>query len=262
MSPATLLAPSDPAPVLVEDRGIEAPFLVVCDHAGNAIAACLDGLGLPEEARTAHIAWDLHALPFAQALAAQLGATLVAQRYSRLVVDCNRQLHARDSMAAVSDGVVIPGNALLREHHREARAAEILQPYQGRIAAEIALRRPAPFSIISVHSCTSRLQGGLPRPWHLGLISGPDARLRRALFEGMQAADGGFTVGENVPYVVDMVNDYTLPVHAEAQHIPYVELEWRNDVIADPVDRSRLVGIVAKALWASTAAWRVSDARV
>ena len=59
---------------------------------------------------------------------ARLDATLVLQRYSRLVVDCNRAPGAADFVVEVSEDTVIPGNQGLSEAAIDARAVEIFHP--------------------------------------------------------------------------------------------------------------------------------------
>jgi predicted N-formylglutamate amidohydrolase len=40
-------------------------------------------------------------------------------------------------------------------------------------------------------------------------------------------------VGDNAPYAVSDVTDYGVPVHAERRHLAHVEIEIRQDLIAD-----------------------------
>jgi predicted N-formylglutamate amidohydrolase len=208
-------APGDPDPVLSHGNGRKSPFLLVSDHAGNAVPEAMGDLGLSAEHLSEHIAWDIDIWPIAIAVADALDAPLVGQAYLRLVIDSNRKTTARDSIATISDGIAVPGNADLSERERKLRYELIQRPYQDRIAAEIA-RHPKPLCIVSMHSCTAQLAGGTLRPWHIGVISGPDDRMRRRVFASLSADSGGLVIGDNEPYVVSMENDYTLPVHAEA----------------------------------------------
>lgn len=240
-------APGDPDPVLTHGADRNSPFLLVSDHAGNAVPQGLGDLGLSAEHLNEHIAWDIEIWPIAIAVADALGAPLFGQAYSRLVIDSNRKTSARDSIATVSDGIAVPGNADLSERERKLRYALIQRPYQDRIAAEIA-RHPKPLCIVSMHSCTAQLAGGKLRPWHIGVISGPDDRMRRRVFAALAADSGGLVIGDNEPYVVSMENDYTLPVQAEAAGIPYVEFEMRNDSYKDAASRKRAGALLARAL--------------
>src|SRR5699024_12052705 len=110
-----LLQPADPDPVGVLRQGTQSPFVLVCDHAGNAVPRALDRLGLPNAELERHIGIDIGILGVAEQLSALLDAPLVYQRYSRLVIDCNRLPDAAGSRPEVSDGTPIPGNRQLTD---------------------------------------------------------------------------------------------------------------------------------------------------
>ena len=46
-------------------------------------------------------------------------------------------------------------------------------------------------------------------------------------------AEGDLVVGDNAPYAVSDVTDYGVPVHAERRGLRHVEIEIRQDLIAD-----------------------------
>src|SRR6201747_290139 len=85
-----LLEAAEVPPVLEENTAGRSPFLLTCDHYGRLIPRALGDLGLPASELTQHIAWDIGIAEVAEQLATQLDAHLIAQRYSRLVIDCNR----------------------------------------------------------------------------------------------------------------------------------------------------------------------------
>ena len=68
---------------VVEQGGAAGPFVLVCEHASALIPVPLAGLGLPEELRRAHIAWDPGALALARLLAERLGAPGLTGRRTR-----------------------------------------------------------------------------------------------------------------------------------------------------------------------------------
>ena len=103
MSP--LLAADEPPAVTLERPQACSPFVFTCDHAGNRVPRALADLGLPASELARHIAWDIGALGVARGLAERLDGVLVAQHYSRLVIDCNRMPGSPQSIAEVSDGV-------------------------------------------------------------------------------------------------------------------------------------------------------------
>ena len=225
-----LLGADEPAPVLVTNGGASSPFLIVCDHAGRRIPQALGTLGLQGKDLTRHIAWDIGIDPTGRMLGDSLGATVIRQRYSRLVVDCNRRLADPSLMPQVSDGTAIPGNAGLSPADREARLAAIYEPYHRRIAAELdrRLARNRPSVVISLHSFTP-VYAGRARPWHAGALHAGDSALSRAAL-ALLRAEPGLVVGDNQPYRMDET-DHSVPLHATRRGLDYLELEIRQDLI-------------------------------
>jgi predicted N-formylglutamate amidohydrolase len=89
VSSPTLLAPDEPPPFVEIGRQGRSNFVIVVDHASSRIPRRLQDLGLPAAELRRHIAWDIGALGVARQAAAALDAALVAQNYSRLVIECN-----------------------------------------------------------------------------------------------------------------------------------------------------------------------------
>ena len=77
--------------------------MLVPDHAGNINPRALGRLGIAEAERERHIAWDIGTADLGRLLADALGAKLIKQNYSRLVIDCNRPLDAATSIPDVSE---------------------------------------------------------------------------------------------------------------------------------------------------------------
>ena len=74
------------------------------------IPRSLQDLGLPASELHRHIAWDIGALGLARGMSEALDAPLIAQNYSRLVIDCNRDPRVPTSIPQISEWVVVPGN--------------------------------------------------------------------------------------------------------------------------------------------------------
>src|ERR1700759_4607966 len=105
-----LLGSAEVPPVHQQNAAGRSPFLLTCDHYGRLIPRVLGDLGLPESELTRHIAWDIGIAGVAEVLASQLDAHLVAQRYPRLVVDCNPPPQAASSIPLISEATTIAGN--------------------------------------------------------------------------------------------------------------------------------------------------------
>jgi predicted N-formylglutamate amidohydrolase len=64
-----------------------------------------------------------------------------------------------------------------------------------------------------------------------------DPRLARLIARALRD-EGGLVVGENEPYAVSDDTDYAIPRYGEARGLLHVELEIRQDLIADPAGQS------------------------
>ncbi len=247
-----LLTSADPAPVIVTCAQGRSPFLLVCDHAGRRVPSGLGDLGVGVADWNRHIAWDIGIAGVCGQMAPLLDAVCISQVFSRLVIDCNRTPGHRTSIAPVSDGTPIPGNCGLAETAKAARVNEIFVPYHEAIAAELDRRAAVgqPAIMVAMHSFTP-VFGGVRRPWHAGVLHHRDARLSRALAARLAAA--GYAVGDNEPYQLSDESDYTIPVHAERRGLAYVELEIRQDLIAEPAGQAVWAGLLAESL--PLAAW-------
>jgi predicted N-formylglutamate amidohydrolase len=229
-----LFAADEPAPVLAERLESASPFVFVSDHAGRRLPRALGDLGLAASEFERHIAYDIGILPVARQLAAAFEAPLVAQTYSRLAIDCNRPTHVAQSIPESSELTEIPGNHMLAPEQREARIEALFRPYHDRIEALLDARsaRGLPSILIAMHSFTP-VYMGVPRPWTVGLLYNRDARLASPLLDLMNA-DGAPYVGDKLPYAVDDLSDYTLPVHGERRGLLHVGIEIRQDLIGEP----------------------------
>jgi len=244
----TLLAPDDPPPFTVANEKGASPFLLIADHAGKLMPRRLGQLGISDADCDRHIAWDIGAGALADLIGQALDATVIRQTYSRLVIDCNRPPSATTSIASVSELTPVPGNVGLSEHEKLARRREIFDPYHNRIALELDRRRVAgqPTALISVHSFTPVFKG-VARLWHAGMLYNRDSRLAHILLDLLQREDG-LVVGDNEPYSVSDASDYAIPVYGEKRGLPHVELEIRQDLIAEDSGQRKWAALLARVL--------------
>ena len=228
-----LLGEGDMPPVHELNAGGASPFLLTSDHYGRVLPRALGDLGVAESELTRHIAWDIGIAGVAERLAEMLDAHLVAQRYSRLVIDCNRPPGAVSSIPVMSEATSVPRNEGISEQEREARRREIFEPYHHRIDAVIDGRVHAkrPTVLVSLHSFTP-VYAGVARPWHIGALYNRDTVLPRLLLKHLHA-ESDLVVGDNEPYAVSDLTDYTIPVHGEARGLINTGIEIRQDLIAD-----------------------------
>ena len=236
-----VLSPDDPEPVIVHNSGAGAQVLLVCDHAGRRIPGALATLGLGPAELDRHIAWDIGAAGLARRLAELTGAELYMQAYSRLVIDCNRSPADPEIAPEVSDGTAIPGNRGLTQTALTARLAAIHAPYHAAIAAALDRRGAARTVLVSIHSFTPEMNGA-QRPWHVGVLHSHDSPVSERIL-ALLRTERGLVIGDNEPYAMDGV-DYTIPRHAKARGLDYLELEVRQDLIADTEGQVRMAGLL------------------
>jgi len=252
-SPA-LLGAGDPSPVVVSRAASASALVLLGDHAGRRIPAALGDLGVPAPALGHHIAWDIGVEGLGSGLADRLGAAFIRQAYSRLVIDCNRALGTSGSVVTVSDGVAVPGNEGLAPEAAKARADEIWSPYHEAISQALDARqaRGQPSVLVAVHSFTP-VMGGMARPWRYGVLHRDDSAFSRAVLQGLRADLGDAIVGDNEPYQMDGT-DFTVPHHADARGLDYLELEVRQDLLATAAGQAEVAAYLAPILAAALAA--------
>lgn len=233
MTEAALLESDEPNPVNLENEAGSSVFFLTCDHAGRVIPRRLGRLGLPEHETLRHIAWDIGIGAVGQRLSRLLDASVIRQSYSRLVIDCNRNPKVPSSIPEISETTEIPGNRSLGEDARATRVETIFRPYHDAITAALDPRAAAGRAsvLVALHSFTP-VYKGVARPWHAAVLYNRDARFAHSLFTLLRA-ERGLVVGENEPYAVSDLTDYTVPVHAERRGLPHVEIEIRQDQIAE-----------------------------
>ena len=249
-----LLAAHEPAPVEVVRPDGGSDLVFTADHAGRRIPEALGSLGVAEGELTRHIAWDIGIAGVAARLSEALDAALVAQRYSRLVIDCNRDPGVPSSMPEVSEATPVPGNEGLGEDERRRRVEALFTPYHDAIAGLLDRREEGGRRsvLVALHSFTP-VYLGERRPMHAAVLYNRDARLSLALRD-LLAAEGGLVVAENEPYRVSDLTDYTVPVHAERRGLLHVEIEIRQDLIGDAAGEAEWAERLARLLPAAVVA--------
>lgn len=246
-----LLSADEPAPFIEERIEGRSNFVIVVDHASRRIPRRLGDLGLPAAELQRHIAWDIGALGVARRMAGRLDAPLVAQNYSRLVIDCNRDPKVATSIPTMGESVAIPGNIGLQADEIAARRAEIFDPYHAQVGTLLDARAAAgrPTILVAQHSMTNVFKG-VRRDMHAAVLYNRDRRFAGLVLDELRREEG-LTVGDNQPYFVSDETDYTIPHHGEARGLPHVEIEIRQDLIGDEAGQDEWAQRICRVLRAA-----------
>ena len=232
MSLNVLLTREDGDPVALENIDAGGAILLVCEHASHRLPARMGTLGLSPDALESHIAWDPGALAVSRLLSDALDATLVYQRFSRLVYDCNRPPDSPGAMPAISEIYEIPGNAALSGAERLARTAAIYNPFRQSLSDLVATRMAdgRPPVIVTLHSFTP-VYHGIRREVEVGILHDNDSRLADAMLAAA-GDDAPFLTLRNEPYGPQDGVTHTLIEHGVRNGLRNVMIEIRNDLIA------------------------------
>ena len=227
-----LLNAGEPAPYRIINPLAESPTLLVCDHASCRFPAALGDMGLDPFARRCHLALDIGAGALTERLSESLGVTAVLAQYSRLVVDCNRQLLDPSAFLVFGDGIFVPGNNNLGDAEKKRRSEGIYWPYHEAISNQVlrlrSIRPPQLF--VSIHSFTPVLNG-VYRSVEMGVLWDADEEVARIVIDELRSA--GYKVGDNEPYSGKAPQDFTVDHHAEGDGLRHAAIEIRQDLIDD-----------------------------
>ena len=240
--------PSKAFPPVIENEAARGRIILVCEHASNHLPEPWGYLGLTDDQRRTHIAWDLGALGLAQALSKLLDAALIHAPVSRLIYDCNRAPDMAGAMPQRSEIHDIPGNAAISVAERLARTKAVYLPFHNGVHGLIARRiahglQPV---VVTIHSFTP-LYFGKPRTVEFGVIHDADPAYAMAIHRAAQATTR-LVCDLNAPYTAADDVTHTLRVVATPYGLPHAMLEIRNDLIASPEAEQAMAKILAPVL--------------
>jgi predicted N-formylglutamate amidohydrolase len=222
--------------------------LLVCEHASHYIPENFANLGLSEAERLSHIGWDIGAANMARALSEMLDASLVLQRYSRLLYDCNRPPSEASAVPLLSEVTEIPGNKELTLEQWDYRVAHIYRPFHAEIEQQIATRKALGrhTTLVTIHSFTPLFKGQ-KRSVQLGVICHEGNAFAKAFYEHVRQ-QGGLDIRMNEPYGPSDPVLHLVTRHGDDQQLANVMLEVRNDLIVDAAGQQAWARTVAATL--------------
>lgn len=215
--------------------------LVIGDHASNRVPNGIE-LGIDPSLMDEHIALDIGVAPVAHIMCEAAGFSAYLGNVSRLVTDFNRYAEEDAVIPIQSDGIEISGNRL-DEPGRQNRIKSYHRRYHDHLT--LLLREARPALILSLHSFTPQLQSKQheARPWEVGILYNEQEAPSKVAIDFLRAK--GMNVGDQLPYSGKLLNA-TMNRHAEANDIPYVGVEMRQDLVDNSAGQERFAAILGE----------------
>jgi predicted N-formylglutamate amidohydrolase len=222
---------------LINPEG-RSPLVLTCEHASCDVPEEYQGLGMSSAEIRRHIGWDIGARTVVEALAQTLDAPAVCAGYSRLLIDCNRDLADHDLIVPESDGTKVPFNHDLSVEECHSRTLKFYQPYHDAIDNLINTREGEKLTLLSIHSFTPIL-GKHERRFDLGILFDRYEDLAQEV--GQRLTYSGSKVRYNEPYSGYDGLIFSARAHGQRHGIVYLEIEINNSLITD-TERARQMG--------------------
>ncbi|WP_321393225.1 N-formylglutamate amidohydrolase [Emcibacter sp.] len=225
----------------------KANIVLICEHASNFIPDDYDNLGLNQTDLQRHIAWDIGMAAITRQLSKELDAPAILARFSRLLIDPNREPDHKTLIPEISDETVILGNRNLDHEARRERLDRFYHPFHDRTEELVRHKGHGGHVplVCGMHSFTP-VMNGAPRPWHAGMLWNRDPRLARELINRLQKKHS-LMVGDNKPYSGrDLF--HTMNRHGADHGYPQVTIEVRQNEIDKPAGQNKWARLLAEEL--------------
>lgn len=230
----------------VEVRGgsAGAKVFLTCEHATQRMPTGWRWPDLDRRLIDTHWAYDMGAREMTLALAEGLAASAVLSRFTRLLVDPNRDESASTLFRTHAEGHPVELNThLLDDVERKKRMDRLWRPFHEAVDRELG-QASAPI-LLAIHTFTP-LYEGMRREVEIGVLFDHEEALAEELAAGLAAR--GHRVGLNEPYSGKDGLMYVGERHAERHRRRAIELEVRQDLAIDPLFRAEFVPLLATLL--------------
>lgn len=242
-------------PVMILNPEGSFSVVLTCEHASYAVPAAYQNLGVSLEHLKRHIGWDIGAWAVVQEIMQHVDSPAVSSGYSRLLIDCNRDLSDHGLIIPESDGILVPANRHVTDSERQRRIEDFYNPYHAAIDHVLAQKKSQPkksqpIMLLSVHSFTPIL-GKKKRPFDLGILFDRYADLAQEF--GQRLSQTGYRVRYNEPYSGYDGLIFSACSHGERNDLVYLEVEMNNGLLLRPAgiaEMGQKLGQVLKDLFA------------
>jgi predicted N-formylglutamate amidohydrolase len=220
------------------------PLVLTCEHASYTLPQEYQNLGLSSAEVQRHIGWDIGARSVVASLVQTLDVPAICSGYSRLLIDCNRDLNDHDLIVRESDRTVILGNRDVSPEEYQRRIDQFYRPYHEAIDSLLAGKNGhQPATLLSIHSFTPVL-GKKERRFDLGVLFDRYEDLAQEV--GGRLSRDGHRVRYNEPYSGYDGLIFSARSHGERNGLVYLELEINNRLIATTEGAQRIATVIGR----------------
>ena len=216
------------------------PLVLSCDHASPRLPAPWRWSAADQWILGTHWSFDLGAAKITRALAQRLRCPAVLARFTRLLIDPNRESEDDTLLRREAESRPIALNQNVTNDEREHRLDTYYRPYHERLHDIVAEHPGVP--LLSIHTFTPVYEGNR-REMHGGVLFNRYEALAREYCEELAKYQLNFA--ENEPY-----SGYDGLIHGIERHGTqhdrvYLELEIRQDLAQDPYRSRDIVEAIA-----------------
>ena len=221
---------------------LENQILIIADHASNYIPKKNNKLGLKNSFLNQHIAFDIGVKELSLDLSNQLKCRIIQGKYSRLLIDLNRDLNDPTVIPEIVDGKIIPGNIGLSKSELRLRIKKIYNKYHHKINQTIKNKKIK--VILSLHSFNPIFKNKR-RLLEFGILSNEDKNLSSIIIDQLKLQK--LNVGDNKPYRGNLIGD-SMYRHGLKNKLPHALIEVRNDLLSNPTKIKRVSRLLHKTI--------------
>ncbi len=220
----------------------ENQILIIVDHASNFIPKENNKLGLPNFFLKQHIAFDIGIKELSLDLANRLKCKIIQGKYSRLLIDLNRDLDDPTVIPEIVDNKIIHGNIGLSKSEIRLRVKKIYNKYHNEI--DRIVRNKKVKIILSLHSFNPIFKNK-KRVLEFGILSNEDKSLSSIIIHQLRLQK--LKVGDNKPYKGNLIGD-SMYRHGLKNNIPHALIEVRNDLLSNASKIKRISRLLHKTI--------------
>ncbi len=218
----------------------ENQILIIADHASNYVSKENNKLGLPDSFLNQHIAFDLGVKELSSDLSNRLKCKVIQGKYSRLLIDLNRDLTDPTVIPEIVDRKIIPGNIGLSKSEVKLRVKKIYNKYHQEI--DRTIKNEQVKVILSLHSFNPIFKDK-KRLLEFGILSNEDKTLSSIIIDQLRLQK--INVGDNKPYKGDLIGD-SMYRHGLRNKLPHALIEVRNDLLSNTTKIKRVSRLLHK----------------